>query len=673
MKMILARSNRCLGLRSRITSSTYSTRLRPYLALFATVLSAAILSINMSARADIGATHTTLVSEFASFNTPSVLDGRVETIAIDGDKVFVGGTFTRIQEQLDGQIIDQPYLFAYSKSSGNIIRSFDPALNNRVYALETTGEGTGVFVAGVFTALNGETNRRGLVKIDDNGDRVAGFSARPDALVKTLVRLDNTLYLGGNFTRIGQTPVENLAAINTVTGAVNPGLNLDFSGTISTAVTTGVQSVDDIDITSDGRLMVVVGNFLSIDNNSRSRLALLELTGQARVSNWNTNIFDVQCAANRFPQYIRGIDIAPDNNYFITGTTGARSGLNPACDTVLRFELDNLTDGDAQPSWINYTGGDTLYDVVSTGHAIYVGGHFRWLNNRTSADASSAGPGSAERRGLAALDPRNGLTLLDWRSDRNPRGLGTFALIAEDEGLYIGDDTDFLNGSRHPKLKFLPITSTTIARPVAPTRPATLLTPAGNALVGSVINAMSPGAPAELLDAGWGDARGAFFIGDRLFHADDSGNLWMSILNGDNFESRMEVELFGLTENQWALSQLSGMFFDDDRGRVYYTLQGDASLYWRAFTPDSTYFGNDSYVAEQQGGIQWSDISGMDVIDGFLYYARTDGNLYRARLDGFEPVPGTSETISGPGIDGRNWDNKLVAFMAQSTIRNDPN
>jgi len=78
---------------------------------------------------------------------------------------------------------------------------------------------------------------------------------------------------------------------------VLPNRNLDFDGVISTPRTTGVQGVDDIDITSDGRLMVIFGNFSIIDGISRPRLALLELDGQARVSTWNTDIYDPQCAS----------------------------------------------------------------------------------------------------------------------------------------------------------------------------------------------------------------------------------------------------------------------------------------------------------------------------------------------------------------------------------------
>ena len=626
-----------------------------------------------NAQADIGATHTTLVSEFASFNTPGVLDGRVEAIAIDGDTVFVGGTFTQIQEPLQGEIINQPYLFAYSKSTGDILRTFDPVLDNSVFALETTGEGTGVFVGGIFGMLNGQGNNRGLVKLDDNGDRVRGFGARPDALVATMVRLGSTLYIGGNFSSIRSQPVENLAALDTITGAVDQRLNLDFDGVISTVrndeiSTQGVQGVDDIDITSDGRLMVAVGNFETVDGFDRMRFVVIELDGQARVSDWNTDVFDVQCPGRRFPQYIRGIDIAPDNSYVVTGQTGSRTIGEPACDTVLRFELDDLTNTDVQPTWVNYTGGDSVYEVVATDHAIYAGGHFRWLNNDTSIVNRTAGPGSVARSGLVALDPRNGLAYLNWQSDRNPRGLGTFALIAEDEGLYIGDDTDFLNGSRHAKLKFLPIGSNTIQRPDVPQLPATLVTPNDSALDGSTFDGTSPQAPAQLLGDGWIDARGAFYVGDQLFHADDEGDLWMSRFGTDTFEPRVPVELFGLTEDEWALSELSGMYFDPDQGRVYYTLEGDSQLYWRAFTPDGPYFGNEVHVAEQQADILWGDISGMDAIGGQLYFALTDGNLYRAELNDFEPVAGTTVAISGSDIDGRTWDNSLLAFVAESAM-----
>ena len=609
------------------------------------------------------AAHPSLVSESASFFTPGAIDGRVEAIAIEGDTVFVGGTFTQIRMALDGETIDQPYLFAYSKSTGAILREFDPILNNPVRALQTTGDGTGIFAGGEFTILNGETNRKGLVKLDKFGDRVQGFSARPNKRVYTMDRSGNTLYIGGNFDRVGQVPVEYLAAVDTQTGELLPDINMDFDGVISTTRTNGAASVDVIKVTSDNELMVVVGNFRSINGVSRTRLALLEIGDQTSVSDWNTDVFDVQCPASKFPQYINGIDITPDDSYFVTGTTGGPLTGNPACDSILRFDLDDLTDTDAQPSWITYTGGDSVYEVSASEHAIYTGGHFRWLNNAFGRDR--AGPGAVERRGLAVLDPLNGLPVLNWRSDRNPRGVGVFSLEAEPEGLYIGDDTDFLNGFEHLKFKFLPLTANTIERPDAATLPTSIFSINGDALDAIAFDGTTLSEAKTLSGTGWGTIRGAMHLGGQFFHADDNGNMWVSPLQEDStMGSRTQVDLLGLTSAQWDLSQLGGMFFDHERGRVYYSLENDPRLLWRAFTPDGPIFGDTEFVAEVQGTLDWSTIRGMDVIDGKLYLGNVNGNLYRMDIEGASPVDNTIELVSGPGIDERNWNYPLLAFAA---------
>lgn len=610
------------------------------------------------------AAQPSLVSENASFFTPGAIDGRVEAIAIDGDTVFVGGTFTKIQMAFDGEVFHQPYLFAYSKSTGAVLENFDPILNKPVRALQTTEDGVGIFAGGEFTTLNGETNVKGLVKLDDFGDRVSGFSARPNKRVYTMERSGNTLYIGGNFDRIGQVPVELLAAIDAETGTVLPKINLNFDGVISTRRTNGSASVDVIEVTSDDKLMVVAGNFLSINGLSRSRLALLELGDQTLVSNWNTNVFDIQCPARKFPQYINGVDIAPDDSYFVTGTTGGPLTGFPACDTILRYDLDDLSNTDAEPTWASYTGGDSVYEVKATEHAIYTGGHFRWLNNAFGRDW--AGPGAVERRGLAALDPLNGLPLLNWRADRNPRGVGVFSLEAEPEGLYIGDDTDFLNGFEHLKFKFLPITANEIKRPEAATLPTSILNTNGNALDAIAFNGATLNAPMTVASTGWENIRGAMHLGGQLFHADDNGDMWVSTLRQDKtLGARKQVNLLGLTSAQWDLAQLGGMFFDHERGRVYYSLENDSRLFWRAFTPDGPIFGDTEFVAEDQSGIMWSTVRGMDVIDGKLYLGFTNGTLHRMDIQGATPIADTIEAVSGPAIDGRNWDSAFMAFFSE--------
>ena len=639
--------------------------------MLAVQLATAVSLLPNAALANVGATHTTLVSEFASFNTPGVVDGRVEAIAVDGDTVYVGGTFTQIHNPLnENSIIDQPYLFAYSKSTGNIIETFDPQINNSVLALETTGDPEGgVFVGGTFGNLNGEFSRGRFAKIDVDGDRVSGFSARVNAVVNSMVRLNDTLYIGGSFSNISSTPVERLAALDTTTGAVSPDLNLDFGGIHTTSnvnETRAVQGVQDMDITSDGKVMVIIGNFESIDGISRDRLALLELDGQARVSDWNTDVFDTDCPSPIFPQYILGMDISPDNQYLVTATSGYRITGNPACDTTVRFDIDDLTNTDVQPTWVNYTGGDSVYEVVASDHAVYVGGHFRWLNNFGGSD--NLQPGGVARAGMAALDPLNGLTLLNWQSDRTPRGRGTFSLIAADEGLYIGDDTDFLNGTEHRKLKFLPISQETVSRAAAPTLPANILSATSDDLNSIDFDGSTFGTQAKLNDSDWYGTRGGVIVGGRLFHADSFGRIFSSVYADGALQDRTEVNLYNLSNERWNIAEIGGMFFNYEQGRLYYTIRNNSQLFWRAFTPASPYFGEVGYVADDQSDIPWGDVRGMDVVDGHLYFALTDGNLYRAGIDGASVVEASTSVISGPGIDALNWDNDLLAFATEGAV-----
>lgn len=648
-------------------------RLKKSSPVLAAILPLVALSmLGNAAHAADRTSHTTLVSENASFFTPGVLDGRVEAIAVDGDTVFVGGTFTQVQMALDGEIFDQPYLFAYSKSTGAVITDFDPVLNGAVRALETTGEGTGIFVGGNFTALNGEANRKGLVKVDNAGDRILGFSARPDKRVYTLDRDGDTLYLGGNFERIGSEYREHLAAVNTETGELQANVNLDFADPITTSVITQeFPSVDILEVTSDGELMVVVGNFQTINGVSRSRLAVIELDEQAAVvSDWNTDVFDIQCPVKRFPQYIFGMDVSPDGSYFVTGTSGFRIRGNPACDTALRFNLDDLSNSDVQPAWRNYTGGDSVYEVAVADHAVYIGGHFEFLNNDLGT-GNVGSRGSVARDGLAALDPLNGLPLLDWQSDRNPRGLGVFALEVEPEGLYIGDDTDFLNGFEHQKLKFLPVTTTVIERPGVATLPTSIISGNGTTLDSAAFDGVTVGASGSASIYDWSRARAAMFLGGNLFYAHEDGHIRASQRNDDgmfDIGERIDLLDLGIDPNEWSIGQMTGMFFDHEQGRVYYTVEGDTTLNWRAFTPVNPIFGDTEFEADVQADIPWNEVRGMDVIDGHIYFGHSDGALYRAQISGSSPVSGTMTMISGPQLDLRDWSYPLMAFTAASAV-----
>ena len=107
----------------------------------------------------------------------------------------------------------------------------------------------------------------------------------------------------------------------------------------------------------------------------------------------------------------------------------------------------------AVETWKNCTGGDTLYSVATTGWAVYVGGHQRWLDNCGGRD--NAVPGSFAADGIGAIDPGTGLAIRSWNPGRS-RGVGAEELLANAEGLYIGSDTTSLGGEYHARLGLFP-------------------------------------------------------------------------------------------------------------------------------------------------------------------------------------------------------------------------
>lgn len=129
----------------------------------------------------------------------------------------------------------------------------------------------------------------------------------------------------------------------------------------------------------------------------RDQIVMLDLAASpVAVTGWSTTRYQQQCAAV-FATYMRDVDVSPDGSYFVVMTTGAyRAGS--LCDAAGPSQ---------QPTWVDYTGGDTLSSVAVTGTAVYVGGHQHWMNNSVAGDR--AGPGAVAREGIAALDPANSL------------------------------------------------------------------------------------------------------------------------------------------------------------------------------------------------------------------------------------------------------------------------
>jgi hypothetical protein len=631
-------------------------RPRPRL-LAGLVVLAVLLGLPAGPAAAVNLAHSVVVSADPANTTPNVLDGQVNAIARAGGKMIVGGSFTQVRRG-GGAIMTRNNVFAFDPATGAIDTSFAPSLNGAVNALEPAADGQSVFVGGAFTSVNGATVNRLTKLAVSNGQRLTAFAANASGLVRDLALRGGRLFVGGNFGTIKGQGRARLAAVNEATGNVDPNLNLPFSGTHNG----GTTNVFKLDVNPAGTRLVAIGNFTAVGGVARRQVAVLDVTagGPAAVASWQTDRFADACASV-FDTYMRDVDVSPDGAYFVIVTTGAyRAGR--LCDTASRWETGASGSG-LQPTWVSYTGGDTMWSVGVTGTAVYVGGHQRWHNNPFRGDAPGAG--AVPREGIAALDPVNGLPF-SWNPGRT-RGVGVFALYATAEGLWVGSDTEQLGGEFHARLGMFPTAGGTAPpqQRIGTLPGAMYRLGADGSLVRRSFDGSSFGAPTTVATGvNWAQARGAYMISGRLYAGWSDNNLNVRSFDGTTAGAASNLNLFGLnggaTGANFTVSNVTGMFFDPALGRLYYTLNGDDRLLYRGFEFESGIVGAEVFVAAASG---FGGVRGMTMAGGNIYLANAAGTLSRVAYAGGAPQ-GAATPVSGPGIDGINWASQGLFVLA---------
>ncbi len=453
--------------------------------------------------AAVNTAQPTMVSDVPASFTPQVMNGSVVAITQVGNKIIAGGTFTTVRQTATSANITRNRLFAFDATTGQIDPTFNPNLGGSVNSLDT--DGTYVYVGGSFGSVGGNAAIKRVVKLTAAGAVVPTFNAVPNKVVNEVVVRGSRLFVGGAFTSIkaGTSSSRNaLAALDSRTGAVLPDVNVPFTGLYNG----GGTNIKRFDLTPDGTKLVAVGNFTTVGGLARQQIAMLNTptTGAASVASWSTNRYDRDhnpYCATVFDTFMRDVDFAPDGSYFAVTSTGAFGGgtsVGTLCDTTTRWETDSTGN---DPTWADYTGGDTTYGVAVTGTAIYVGGHMRWENNPFQGD--QAGPGAVPREGIAALDPVNGLPL-SWNPGRT-RGKGAQALFATSTGLWVGSDTTKFARQLRQRIAFLPLAggrAVPVVPPAALPNTLYLATRAPSTSSGVLYRVNAAGAPLQAADSG---------------------------------------------------------------------------------------------------------------------------------------------------------------------------
>ena len=191
----------------------------------------------------------------------------------------------------------------------------------------------------------------------------------------------------------------------------------------------------------------------------------------------------------------------------------------------------------------------------------------------------------------------------------------------------------------------------------------------------------------------WSSTRGAFMVGSTIFYGSTDGNFYKAGFDGktvgtpvaidpyddpawDNVQTGSGQTYQGVKSGYYAeIPNVTGAFYSD--GRLYYSLLGQKTLFWRYFTPDSGIIGGTEYTV---AGGNFANTAGEFLSGSTLYYAnRTDGTLHTVAFtnggtNGANPsVDASNDTVvSGPAMDGNDWRARGLFAFGRASFPDQP-
>jgi hypothetical protein len=661
------------------------------------VVTAAVLSSGLAlvaaglAPASAQTAQSSLVATVPSTATPAVSNGIVYALAQVGNRVLAGGTFTRASSAGSSTVLARPYVLSFDPTNGALDPAFAPTLDGEVQALQPGPTPGTVYVLGNFKTVNHVADRGIALLSTTTGKAVPGFvPPKVDGEVWDAQLVRGHLVVAGTFAHAGGLAHSGVMSLNPTTGALDPWVQVQLTGHHNYTGGTGANGAvgaHRVAVSPDGTLAVLIGNFKQANGVTHDQVVELTLTaGSADVNTgWNTGQFTAACLSGAYDSYVRDVDFAPNGSYFVIAATGGSGtntdGSNSLCDSASRWETASLGFG-VRPTWVDYTGQDTLLSVAVTGTAVYVGGHQRWLNNSLARD--TAGPGSVPRPGLAALDPVSGIPLT-WNPGRNPRGIGTYALLATSTGLYAGYDTTFIGNKKYARWRvaYFPLAGGEVlpssATGVLPGKVyfAGVRSAAGtftDTLTSRTFNGASASGATAVPDpsgTAWSSVRGTVQVGSRLYYGWQDGNLYERTFDGttlgpaalvdpyddpawDNVQTGSGQTYRGKPPGLYGteMTKVTGAVFTG--GRLYYSVAGQQRLRSRWFSPESGIVGSDEVTAG--GTVDFSGAGGMFLSGATLYWVSSvDGSLHAVPFAAGSPSAAGDHVVSGPAKDGVDW------------------
>jgi trimeric autotransporter adhesin len=264
-------------------------------------------------------------------------NGYVKTVLPDGaGGWYIGGSFSKVGDQVRNNV-------ARLNSDGTV-HPWNPDPNAVVNTIARNGNT--IFLGGAFTELGGATHERIAAVNGTTGEPVSGWTASANYPVNTFVINGSVLFVGGAFTEMNGQTRNRLASLDLNTGAIttwHPSMN----GVINT-------------LAISGSTIYIGGDFTTIGSTTRNRLAAVDINNATDIKTWNPNVTGIV-----YCLLIDGSTIYAGGTFSTIGTAN-RTGI---------AALNNTT-GAARTAFNAALTSSGVFSMAMDGSTLYAGGSF---------------------------------------------------------------------------------------------------------------------------------------------------------------------------------------------------------------------------------------------------------------------------------------------------------
>jgi outer membrane protein assembly factor BamB len=185
-------------------------------------------------------------------------NGRVETVVVSGSTAYLGGEFTSVRPSRSpagtGEVV-RNHAAAIDLETGALL-PWDPNANNTVQTIAVSG--STVYLGGTFGTVGGKTHARVAAVDATTGAPNQTFKAKTNGEVMSLAVGPSGLYMGGSFTTADKVARSYLAEVDLSTGA----LATDFTASASGKVNAIALTADATRLVVAGTFTTLDGSFL---------------------------------------------------------------------------------------------------------------------------------------------------------------------------------------------------------------------------------------------------------------------------------------------------------------------------------------------------------------------------------------------------------------------------